>query len=90
MMGSGEDIQGPINLGNPHEFTIRQLAEKIIELTGSKSKLVFHELPSDDPKQRRPDITKAREFLNWNPTIQLDEGLNRTIQYFKEIALSKP
>ena len=90
MMDSGEDIQGPINLGNPHEFTIRQLAEKIIELTGSKSKLVFHELPSDDPKQRRPDITKAREFLNWNPTIQLDEGLNRTIQYFKEIALSKP
>jgi UDP-glucuronate decarboxylase len=90
MMDSGEDIQGPINLGNPHEFTIRQLAEKIIELTGSKSKLVFHELPSDDPKQRRPDITKARELLNWHPTIQLDEGLSRTIQYFKEIALSKP
>jgi UDP-glucuronate decarboxylase len=90
MMDSGEDIQGPINLGNPHEFTIRQLAEKIIELIGSKSKLVFHELPSDDPKQRRPDITKARELLNWHPTIQLDEGLSRTIQYFKEIALSKP
>jgi UDP-glucuronate decarboxylase len=90
MMDSGEDIQGPINLGNPHEFTIRQLDEKIIELTGSKSKLVFHELPSDDPKQRRPDITKARELLNWHPTIQLDEGLSRTIQYFKEIALSKP
>jgi UDP-glucuronate decarboxylase len=74
---------GPINLGNPGEFTIRQLAEKIIELTGSASKLTFHPLPTDDPMQRQPDISRAREYLNdWQPKVQLDEGLTKTIEYF--------
>ncbi|WNO03728.1 UDP-glucuronic acid decarboxylase family protein [Rhodoferax mekongensis] len=74
---------GPINLGNPGEFTIRQLAEMVIELTGAKSKLVFQQLPSDDPMQRQPDISRAREYLNdWEPRVQLREGLQRTIAYF--------
>ena len=73
---------GPINLGNPHEFTIRQLAEKVIELTGAKSKLVFRPLPADDPMQRKPDIAVARKRLGWEPAIHLVEGLQRTIAYF--------
>jgi UDP-glucuronate decarboxylase len=73
---------GPINLGNPNEFTIRQLAENVIRLTGSTSKLVFRPLPIDDPMQRQPDITLAREKLNWEPTTQLEEGLLKTIAYF--------
>jgi UDP-glucuronate decarboxylase len=74
---------GPINLGNPGEFTIRQLAEKVIQLTGSASKLTFHPLPTDDPMQRQPDISRAREYLNdWQPKVQLDEGLTKTIEYF--------
>ena len=89
MMNSSENIQGPINLGNPHEFTIKQLAEKIVELTGSKSKLVFKELPSDDPKQRRPDIVKAQENLKWSPKVQLEEGLKNTIKYFEEVLRAK-
>ena len=89
MMNSSENIQGPINLGNPHEFTIKQLAEKIVELTGSKSKLVFKELPSDDPKQRRPDIVKAQESLKWSPKVQLEEGLKNTIKYFEEVLRAK-
>jgi UDP-glucuronate decarboxylase len=77
---------GPVNLGNPHEFTIRQLAELTIELTGSASKIVFHPLPSDDPKQRQPDITLAREALGgWEPKIMLREGLQRTIAYFDDL-----
>ena len=77
---------GPINLGNPGEFTIRQLAEEIIKLTGTKSKLVFRPRPADDPMQRQPDITLAREYLNdWQPQIQLDEGLKRTIAYFDDL-----
>jgi len=76
---------GPINLGNPHEHTIRQLAERVIELTGSKSEITFHPLPSDDPTQRQPDITRAREMLNWEPKVKLDEGLKRTITYFDEM-----
>lgn len=79
---------GPINLGNPREFTIRQLAELIIELTGSSSKLVFHPLPADDPKQRQPDITLAKTMLDWEPTITLESGLKKTISYFESV-LSK-
>jgi len=76
---------GPINLGNPGEFTIRQLAEKVVELTGSSSKMIYLPLPSDDPKQRQPDISVAREKLGWEPTIKLEEGLKRTIAYFDSI-----
>jgi UDP-glucuronate decarboxylase len=80
---------GPINLGNPGEFTIRQLAEKIIDLTGSPSKLVFKPLPEDDPMQRQPDISLAGKYLNgWRPRIQLEDGLNKTIKYFDAL-LSK-
>jgi len=80
---------GPINMGNPREFTIRQLAEKVIELTGSKSKLVTRPLPSDDPVQRKPDIRVAKEKLNnWNPQVQLEEGLKKTIGYFEKILTS--
>ena len=76
---------GPINLGNPNEFTIRQLAEKVIALTGASSRLVFKPLPSDDPMQRKPDIGRAREVLGgWEPKVQLEEGLRRTIDYFNE------
>jgi len=76
------DQPGPVNLGNPGEFTILQLAEKVIALTHSKSKIVYQPLPQDDPTQRKPDITKAKELLNWEPKIQLEEGLKKTIAYF--------
>ena len=77
---------GPINLGNPNEFTIKQLAEKIIDLTGSRSKMIFKSLPIDDPMQRKPDIARAKEYLNgWEPDIQLEVGLKRTINYFDEL-----
>lgn len=82
LMESPRDVTGPVNVGNPGEFSIRELAEKVLEKTGSQSKIVFEPLPNDDPKQRRPDISKAQELLNWSPTIGLDEGLDRTIQYF--------
>ena len=82
MMATPEDFTGPVNIGNPGEFTIRELAEKVIAMTDSKSKLVFRPLPSDDPKQRRPDITLAKAKLDWQPTVQLDEGLQKTIAYF--------
>jgi UDP-glucuronate decarboxylase len=85
LMDSREDIVGPINLGNPSEFTIRQLAEQVIDLTGSRSRLTFEPLPADDPKQRRPDISAAQEMLDWRPTIPLREGLIRTIAYFDEL-----
>jgi UDP-glucuronate decarboxylase len=77
------DVAGPINLGNPGEFTMLELAEKIIRLTKSKSKIVYRELPEDDPKQRKPEITLAQKNLKWKPTIQLEEGLKKTIGYFK-------
>jgi UDP-glucuronate decarboxylase len=79
---------GPINLGNPNEFTIVSLAEQVISLTGSRSRLVYAPLPSDDPLQRRPDISLAREKLQWEPTVQLREGLTRTIAYFDELLKS--
>lgn len=82
----GPGFPGPINLGNPGEFTIKQLAEKIIELTGSESKLIYQPLPSDDPTQRQPDISRAREHLNnWQPQVQLNEGLTKTIFYFDQL-----
>ncbi len=82
-MEAPDPITGPINLGNPGEFTIRELAEKILTLTGSASKLTFEPLPPDDPKQRQPDITLAKEKLGWEPTVDLDAGLRQTIPYFK-------
>ncbi len=82
MMATPDEITGPINLGNPHEFTIKQLAELVIELTGSSSKIIYEPLPSDDPTQRQPIIDKAKEILNWEPTVQLREGLVKTIEYF--------
>lgn len=82
LMDSPDSVTGPINLGNPSEFTIRQLAEKVLELTGSSSKLIFKPLPQDDPKQRQPNIGKAADLLKWGPTIELEEGLKKTIAYF--------
>jgi len=77
------DIEGPINVGNPNEFTMLELAEKVIKLTGSKSKLIFKPMPKDDPKQRKPDISLAKEKLGWEPKVQLEEGLMKTIEWFK-------
>jgi len=82
LMESSDDFTGPVNLGNPNEFTIRQLAEKVIALTGSRSKIEAKPLPADDPKQRQPDISLARSALNWAPKTQLEEGLKKTIAYF--------
>lgn len=76
------DVSTPVNIGNPNEFTITELAELVTELTGSSGGITYHELPVDDPTQRKPDITKARELLGWEPTVQLREGLGRTIEYF--------
>ena len=84
MMSSNNDFLGPVNLGNPNEFTMIELAEHVIKLTKSNSKIIFMDLPKDDPKQRQPDISLAKENLNnWSPDIQLNEGLNKTIKYFK-------
>jgi UDP-glucuronate decarboxylase len=85
MNNTADDFTGPVNIGNPNEFTIRQLAERVIELTGSSSTLDFKPLPSDDPTQRRPDISLAQDVLQWQPTIQLDEGLGKTIAYFEKV-----
>ncbi len=85
MMGTANDITEPVNIGNPGEFTMLELAEKVIELTGSKSKITFEPLPADDPMQRQPNIDKAKELLNWEPKIHLEEGLIKTIKYFKTI-----
>jgi UDP-glucuronate decarboxylase len=83
MMGTPAGTTGPINLGNPLEFTMRELAETILNLTGSKSRLAFHPLPQDDPRQRQPDISLARSALDWSPTIGLEDGLRETIEYFR-------
>jgi UDP-glucuronate decarboxylase len=85
LMETGDDVIGPVNLGNPGEFTIRQLAELIIEFTGSASKIVHRPLPTDDPKQRQPDISKAQELLDWRPIVPLRDGLAKTIAYFDEL-----
>jgi len=89
LMGTPDDVTGPVNLGNPGEFTIRALAERVIALTGSASRLVHRPLPSDDPRQRRPDISLAGRLLDWKPTIELDEGLTRTIAYFDNLLASE-
>ncbi len=85
LMSSRDDFTGPVNIGNPGEFTMLELARKVIELTGSASQITFKPLPQDDPLQRQPDITLAKQELHWEPTINLDEGLKKTIQYFKGI-----
>ena len=85
MMRTPNKIAGPINLGNPGEFTVRELAETIIRITGSKSKIVYRPLPQDDPSRRRPDISLARELLGWKPEIDLEDGLRRTIDYFRNL-----
>jgi len=82
LMNSDDAVTGPINIGNPGEFTIRQLAETVLEMVGSKSKIINKPLPSDDPRQRQPDISRAREILGWEPTIKLTDGLKPTIEYF--------
>jgi len=84
LMETPDSITGPINIGNPDEFSIKELAEKIIEITGSKSKITFEPLPTDDPTQRKPNISKAKEILKWEPKIKLEEGLVKTIEYFKK------
>ena len=83
LMESPDTVHGPINLGNPIERTVKNLAELVVAKTKSKSKIIFHELPQDDPKQRKPDITKARNILNWEPKTDIDQGLENTIKYFK-------
>lgn len=86
MMATVEDITGPVNMGNPGEFTIIELAQKVLELTGSKSKIVYKKLPQDDPVQRRPDISLAKKILNgWEPKIRLEQGLVKTIEYFDKL-----
>ena len=85
MERTGDDFTGPVNLSNPGEFTMLELAEKILQLTGSKSKIVFMPLPSDDPTQRKPDISLAKKELDWQPGIALDDGLRETIDYFRRI-----
>lgn len=84
LMESGDDLPGPVNIGNPNEFTIKELAELVIEKVGGKSKLKFLDLPVDDPKQRQPDIGLARDKLRWQPKVQLDEGIEKTIKWFDE------
>ncbi|MHA6476601.1 UDP-glucuronic acid decarboxylase family protein [Stutzerimonas sp. KH-1] len=90
LMGSPDEVKGPINLGNPGEFTMLQLAERVLALTGSSSKLVFRPLPQDDPQQRQPDISQAKAVLNWQPTVALDQGLEKTISYFDALLKEEP
>jgi UDP-glucuronate decarboxylase len=85
LMDSPADFTGPVNLGNPGEFTIRALAEKVLAMTGSRSKLEFRALPADDPKQRQPDITLAKSRLGWSPMVTLDKGLPATVEYFRHL-----
>jgi UDP-glucuronate decarboxylase len=85
LMESDDTVIGPINMGNPSEFTMLELAEKVIKFTGSSSTIVHKDLPQDDPQQRRPDITQAKQLLGWQPTFDLDEGLKRTIRYFESV-----
>jgi len=85
LMDTADDVIGPINLGNPTEFTIKELAQKIIEMTGSKSEIVYKKLPSDDPAQRKPDISLAKQLLDWEPMVDLDTGLRKTIAYFTNL-----
>ncbi|MBT3173979.1 MAG: SDR family oxidoreductase [Lentimicrobiaceae bacterium] len=88
-METGDDFIGPVNIGNPSEFTILELAEKIIDITGSKSKIVYEPLPLDDPMQRQPDISLAKKNLDWEPSVKLEDGLVKTIHYFDELLKSE-
>ncbi|HET9458947.1 MAG TPA: UDP-glucuronic acid decarboxylase family protein [Sphingomicrobium sp.] len=85
LMGTPDEVTGPVNIGNPKEMSVRELAELILEKTGSRSQLELRDLPADDPQQRQPDITRARELLGWEPRVPLDEGLDKTIAYFREL-----
>jgi len=85
LMATSDDFTGPVNIGNPGEFTMLELAQKIIDQTGSKSNIIYMPLPADDPMQRKPDISLAKKVLGWEPKIGLDEGLEKTIAYFKTI-----
>jgi UDP-glucuronate decarboxylase len=89
LMNTGEEFTGPVNIGNPVEFTIMELADKVIEMTGSKSKIIYKPLPSDDPMQRQPDISLAKKELGWEPGISLEEGLKKTIVYFDQLLTSE-
>jgi UDP-glucuronate decarboxylase len=88
LMATPDDVTGPVNLGNPAEMTVKALAERVIALTGSRSKIEYRPLPQDDPKQRQPDIARARETLGWAPTTPLEEGLARTVAYFDQLLKS--
>jgi UDP-glucuronate decarboxylase len=90
LMAAPDEVTGPINLGNPHEITVLQLAERIVAITGSKSRIEFKPLPADDPRQRQPDITAARRLLDWQPEVTLEEGLAKTIVYFEERLRTDP
>ncbi len=90
LMDTPRSVVGPVNLGNPGEFTIRELAEKVIDLTGTRSRIVHRPLPTDDPRQRRPDIAYAKQVLGWDPVITLDQGLRRTIPYFERLLATLP
>lgn len=90
MMNTGDDFIGPVNIGNPQEFTMLELAEKVIELTGSKSNIVYFPLPGDDPKQRKPEIMLAKKKLdNWAPKTDLEDGLKMTIEYFRKLHIEQ-
>lgn len=89
LMNSADDITGPINIGNPVEFTIRELAEKVVEMVGNKADVIYKDLPVNDPMQRKPDITKAKELLKWEPSIELEQGLEKTISYFRALVESR-
>jgi len=88
LMGSSADVTGPVNLGNPNEFTMIELAERVLKITGASVKVVHQPLPSDDPRQRRPDITLAKDKLGWEPTVQITEGLRHTIEHFRNLGLA--
>jgi UDP-glucuronate decarboxylase len=85
LMNTSDEVTGPINLGDPGELTILGLAEKVVELTNSRSEILFEPLPEDDPRQRQPDITLARQILGWEPRVPLEKGLKRTIEYFRSV-----
>lgn len=89
LMASPDHVVGPVNLGNPEEFTIKQLANDIVKMVGGDSKVIYQPLPSDDPKQRQPNIDMARSILAWEPKVNLEQGLIKTIKYFKDIQLSE-
>jgi UDP-glucuronate decarboxylase len=85
MMDTPDDITGPINIGNPGEFTMKELAEQVLELTGSRSNIIHLPMPADDPRQRRPDLEMANRYLKWEPTVPLRDGLKKAIAYFEQL-----